>query len=137
MSSRSRTRQARSTQRPLGGHLHEMATTRPVPAPPQQWWHNPHLAGQALIHNPQVFVLGHPGSGKGRRQPRLGKTALARTLHLEAWRRSQRAWRPLVVLDEVAACEPVDPSTLARGVLDPFALAPRPSTPSVRTAGEW
>lgn len=131
-SSRSRTRQARSVLRPpLGGRLHEVATTRPVPAPPQTSWHGAHLAAQGPILSPQMFVFGQPGQGT-----RLGhgKTALARMLDVDASRR--RGWP--VALDRAAAAAYKSVDTLvAVGVIDPLAWAPRPSTSSVRTAGEW
>ncbi len=132
MSTRSRTYPARSTQRPLGGHLHEMATTRPVPTP-RTWWHNPYLDRQGLMLGPQTFVLGQPGSGKGRRQPGHGKTALVRELHIDA---SRRRFGPSVIFDEAAVFTPVLP-LVAGGAIDPLAWAPRRSTSSARTAGEW
>lgn len=134
MSTRSRTRQARSTLGPsLRGRLHEMATTRPLGAP-QQSRHSPHLADWALIHSPRVFVLGRPGMGQRYAPPGHGKTALARTLHLEAWRRWQRR---VVVLDVAAACELANLHLVAGGVIDPLAWSPRGSMSSTRPAGEW
>ncbi len=125
MSSRSRTYPASSTQRPLGGQLHEMATTRHIPAPRGAWWTNPHLGGQGLMRGSRMFVLGQPGRGK---------TALVRKLHVDARRRRVA---PVVVFDEVPAFTPVNLPLVAGAVFDPLAWAPRHPAASIRAAGEW
>lgn len=125
MSSRSRTYPARSTQRPLGSHLHEMATMRPVPAPWRAWWTNPHLGSRGVTLGPRMFVLGQPGRSK---------TALVRKLRVDA-RRGRVA--PVVVFDEASAFTPVNLPLVAAAVVEPLAWASCRPAASVRAAGEW
>lgn len=138
MSTRSRTRSARSTPRPpLVGRLHEMAVTRPVPAPPasKRWWQRPHQAGQDLIQYPQMVVLGQLGRGKSASpHPLGGKSALARWLYFDALRLSGRR---VVVLDEMATCKPLDLSAYADCEIGPLKFGPGDASSSSDTAGEW
>jgi len=121
----------------LVGRLHEMAIARPVAAPPatQGWWQRPHLAGQALIRNPQMVVLGQLGRGKSAApRPLVGKSALARWLYFDAL---CLTGRPVVVLDEAAACKPLDLSAYADRVIDPLSFGHALSSASGDAAGEW
>lgn len=124
MSSRSRTYPAaKSTLRPLGGHLHEMATTRPVPAL-RNGWHTPRR-GHGPMRGPQLHVFGQPGHGK---------TAPARKLHVGARRGRVE---PLFVFDEPAALMPLNLALIAASEVEPLAWELRRLTSSIRTAGEW
>lgn len=120
------------TRPPLVGRLHEMAITRPVPAPPARWPAS-RVAGGGVIPNPQMAVLGRPGRSKGALAKRLVAGAI-------------RSW-PLVVidphdgddvaLDELAGCQPLDLSRHVDRAIDPPTCDhARASSPRV-TAGEW
>ena len=141
---RSRNRWVRSQQPPLVGRLHEMATTRPAPAPPvsQGWWQCPYEPGQSVIRNPGMFVLGQLGRGKS---PALvagnGRGSLARRRYFDALSSA----RPVVVLDardgfealdEMAWCERLDLSAYDT-TINPLAFGPVPSSSSGDTAGGW
>ena len=137
--SSSRTRTSRP---PLVGRLHELATTRVPTAPASQmWWQPPRLAGQALIQSPQMAMLGQLGRGqsavcvsKSWLRQDGSKTALMRWLYMDALRFSGR---PVVVLDEAAAVEPVDCSTGSDVTINPLALGSATSSSLHHGAGEW
>jgi hypothetical protein len=137
MSTRSRNRSnPKAVRPPLVGRLHELATTRRVSTrvDPGVWWEQQRLAGECLIHKPQAAVFGALGRGQSFRRPgRGGKTALMRMLYLAAMRRSDR---PVVVLDEAAAVEPFDFSSVTDVVIDPLRFGPLRSASSNRS-GEW
>lgn len=132
VTSRRSPRRPSSTRPPLVARLHEMAITRPVHTP-QAWWPASRGAGDGVIPNPQMRVLGRPGHGKG---------ALAKRLVAG----SMRSW-PLVVidprdgydvlLDELAGCDPLDLARHVDRAIDPLSFDhARSSSPRV-TAGEW
>jgi len=145
MSTRPRNRSGRSERTPLVGRLHEMATTRHVPATvPPVWWQRPHLAGRALIKSPQMTVLGQLGRSMSYGRPGRGaKAALARWLYVDAMRRTRRpvvvldAGRGFKVLDEVAGCEPLDMSGSAGKAIDPLTVKHAFSSSPRVTTGEW
>lgn len=133
----------RTSRPPLVGRLHEMATTRVPTAPASQiWWQPPRLAGQALIQSPQTTVLSPLGqhrksavsvSNSWLRQDG-SKTALMRWLYMDALRFSGR---PVVVLDEAAAFEPFDFSTVSDVTINPLALGSATSSSPHNGTGEW
>ena len=117
---------------PPSVRLHEMAVLKPTCAAAAQtagWW-SPMLAGEDLIRNPKVTVLGRVSHGKSLGRPhqssvhRSNKTALMRWLYLDAMRRSDR---PVVVFDEVCKVVPFDLSSVSDRATDPFACAPAPT----------
>jgi hypothetical protein len=147
MSTRPRNRSGRSERTPLGGRLHEMATTRAVRTQPgSQDWPRPHQAGRSVIRNPEIVVFGQLGRRQSRALRPLGgtKSAFARWLYVEALRsgrqvivldKSDPRGEYARLLDEMAGCEPL--AALPGSVIDPptFKHA-RSSLPRV-TAGEW
>ena len=74
----------------------------PVPTP-EMWWRHHHAVGGALIPDPQLWVLGRPGSGKGALAKRL--VAASRS-------------RPVVVIDPSDGYEVVQDQLARRGLLD-------------------
>lgn len=131
VTSRRSARRPSSTRPPLVGRLHEMAITRPVPAPPA-WWPARRRAGDEVIPNPQMRVLGRPGHGKG---------ALAKRLVVDGFRNSARVVNTRdgygVLLDEFVGCDPLDLARQVDRAIDPLTLDhARSSSPRV-TAGEW
>ncbi|MEV5003889.1 hypothetical protein [Nocardioides sp. LML1-1-1.1] len=133
----------RTSQPPLVGRLHELATTRPVSTAPasQMWGQPPRLAGQALIQSPQMAMLGQLGRGqsavcvsKSWLRQDGSKTALMRWLYMDALRFSGR---PVVVLDEAAAVEPFDFSTVNDVTLDPLALGSATSSSPNDGTEKW
>lgn len=134
----------RTSRPPLVGRLHELATTRPVSAAPasQMWWQPPRLAGQALISSPQTTVLSPFGQqrksavsvSKSWLRQDGSRTALMRWLYMDALRFSGR---PVVVLDEAAAVEPFDFSTVNDVTIDPLAWGSALSSSPHHGTGEW
>jgi hypothetical protein len=143
MSTRSRNRSnPRAVRPPLGGRLHELATTRRVTTPANErgWSRQPGRAGEGLIRNPQVAVFGSLGRGKSAvRTPRswLGqdgsKAALMRWLYLDALRFSGRP----VVVDEAASVEAFSFSSVADVEIDPLSFGPPSPSSSTDPSGEW
>ncbi len=134
----------RTSLPPLVGRLHELATTSPVPTAPasQMWGQPPRLAGQALIQSPRTTVLSPLGQhrksavyvSKSWLRQDGSRTALMRWLYLDALRFSGR---PVVVLDEAAAVEPFDFSTVNDVTIDPLALGSATSSSPNAGTGKW
>ncbi|MEJ7831879.1 MAG: hypothetical protein WKF79_03115 [Nocardioides sp.] len=127
------------------GRLHELAVTRPR-VPTSHVWarHGAYAiggrgdrrrAGEALIRHPQVAEFATIGQDKTFGRPhRPSKTALLRWLYLDAMRRPDP---PVAALDETASFERFDFSSVTDAAIDPFEVAPVPSTSSRDTTGEW